>query len=98
LQRLRRHLTAQAETVRLSAHPQARLFARNWHPHFRTWRKRRLREVEREYGDRLDEVADFLAEFANKIKALGPKAYLESTAHRSGEDLLDDDPLSDDEE
>jgi transcriptional regulator with XRE-family HTH domain len=72
--------------------------ARNWHPHFRTWRKQRLREVEREYGDRLDEVADFLAEFANKIKALGPKAYLESTAHRTGEDLLDDDPLPDDQE
>jgi transcriptional regulator with XRE-family HTH domain len=65
--------------------------ARNWHPSFRTWRKRRLREVEREYGDRLDEVADFLVEFANKIKTIGPKAYLESTAHRAGEDLVDDD-------
>ena len=34
--------------------------ARNWHESFRTWRKTRLREVEREYGDRLDEVAAFL--------------------------------------
>ena len=52
-----------------------------WHDHFRTWRKRRLREVERQYGDRLDEVADFLADFAAKIKAVGPKTYLESMAH-----------------
>ena len=54
---------------------------RAWHDHFRTWRKRRLREVERQYGDRLDEVAEFLAEFAAKIKAVGPKTYLESMAH-----------------
>ena len=52
-----------------------------WHDHFRIWRKRRLREVERQYGDRLDEVADFLAEFAAQIKAVGPKTYLESMAH-----------------
>lgn len=54
-----------------------------WHDHFRTWRKRRLREVERQYGDRLDEVADFLADFAAKVKAVGPKAYLESQAYNS---------------
>lgn len=59
--------------------------ATNWHEHFRTWRKRRLREVEVEYGDRLDEVAEFLAEFASKIKALGPAGYLRSTSHRAGE-------------
>ncbi len=53
-----------------------------WHDHFRTWRKRRLREVERQYGDRLDEVADFLADFAAQIKAVGPKTYLESMAYR----------------
>jgi hypothetical protein len=68
--------------------------ARNWHDHFRTWRKDRLRQVEREYGDRLDEVAEFLAEFAEKITTLGPKAYLQSTAHRVGEDVS----LTDDEE
>ena len=56
-----------------------------WHDHFRTWRKRRLREVERQYGDRLDEVADFLADFAAQIKAVGPKAYLESMAHTGSE-------------
>jgi len=56
-----------------------------WHDHFRVWRKRRLRQVERQYGDRLDEVADFLAEFAAQIKAVGPKTYLESMAHRKGE-------------
>ena len=56
-----------------------------WHDHFRTWRKRRLREVERQYGDRLDEVADFLAEFAAQIKAVGPKTYLESMAHNRDE-------------
>jgi hypothetical protein len=52
-----------------------------WHDHFRVWRKRRLRQVEREYGDKLDEVADFLADFAAKIKAVGPKTYLESMAY-----------------
>jgi hypothetical protein len=41
--------------------------------------------VEVEYGDRLDEVADFLAEFADKIKVLGPAGYLRSTSHRAGE-------------
>lgn len=64
--------------------------AQNWHEHFRTWRKRRLREVEVEYGDRLDEVADFLAEFATKVKALGPAGYLRSTAHRPGEPVDDE--------
>jgi hypothetical protein len=57
----------------------------NWHEHFRIWRKRRLREIEVEYGDRLDEVAEFLAEFASKVKALGPAGYLRSTAYRAGE-------------
>lgn len=52
-----------------------------WHDHFRTWRKRRLRQVERQYGDQLDEVADFLADFAAQIKAVGPKTYLESLTH-----------------
>ena len=64
--------------------------ATNWHPHFRTWRKSRLREVEREYGDRLDEVADVLAEFASKVKALGPAGYLRSSAHRAGEPVLEE--------
>jgi transcriptional regulator with XRE-family HTH domain len=58
---------------------------RNWHPHFRTWRKRRLREIELEYGDQLDEIADVLADFAAKIKALGPAGYLRSAVHRPGE-------------
>jgi hypothetical protein len=52
-----------------------------WHDHFRVWRKRRLRQLERQYGDRLDEVADFLADFAAQIKAVGPKTYLESVAY-----------------
>ncbi len=64
--------------------------AGNWHQHFRTWRKQRLREIEVEYGDRLDEVAEFLADFANKIKTLGPAGYLRSTSHRAGEPLNDD--------
>ena len=66
--------------------------AANWHQHFRTWRKARLREIEVEYGDRLDEVAEVLAEFATKVKALGPAGYLRSTSHRAGE------PIDDDEE
>ncbi len=52
--------------------------ARNWHQHFRTWRAERLREVEKQYGTELDEVADFLADFAAKIKAVGPSGYLRS--------------------
>jgi transcriptional regulator with XRE-family HTH domain len=65
--------------------------ATGWHQHFRTWRKQRLREVEVEYGDRLDEVAEFLADFANKIKTLGPAGYLRSTSHRTGEPTTLDD-------
>ncbi|MBW3614416.1 MAG: helix-turn-helix transcriptional regulator [Actinobacteria bacterium] len=64
--------------------------ARNWHDHFRTWRKYRLAELAKTYGDRLDEVADFLAEFALKIRNLGPQGYLQSTAHRPGEEPFDD--------
>jgi transcriptional regulator with XRE-family HTH domain len=64
--------------------------ATNWHTHFRTWRKQRLREIEVEYGDRLDEVAEFLAEFATKVKALGPAGYLRSTSHRAGEPIDDE--------
>jgi transcriptional regulator with XRE-family HTH domain len=63
--------------------------ARNWHTSFRTWRKKRLDEVAREYGDRLDEVALFLTEFANKITKLGPSGYLQSEAHRKGESVSD---------
>ena len=47
--------------------------------------QKRLRQVERQYGDQLDEVAEFLADFAAQIKAAGPKTYLESMAHRKGE-------------
>ncbi len=64
---------------------------RNWHESFRTWRKKRLREIEREYGDRLDEVAAFLKEFATKIETFGPRGYLESMSHRDGESLPEDD-------
>jgi transcriptional regulator with XRE-family HTH domain len=63
--------------------------SRNWHESFRTWRKKRLAEIERGYGDRLDEVALFLKEFATKIEALGPRGYLQSMAHREGESVLD---------
>lgn len=67
--------------------------ATNWHTHFRTWRKARLREIEIEYGDRLDEVAEFLAEFATKVKTLGPAGYLRSTSHKPGEPIeLEDEP------
>lgn len=59
--------------------------ANNWHEHFRTWRTKRLAEFARTYGDRLDEVAEFLGEFAEKIKAMGPRNYLEATAHGRGE-------------
>ena len=41
------------------------------------------------YGDQLDEVADFLAEFALQIKSFGPKAHLQSKAHRRGKEAFD---------
>lgn len=70
--------------------------ASNWHPHFRIWRKRRLLALERTYGDQLDEVAEFLASFAAELKAVGPKAYLQSKAARRGEDLLPHDATPED--
>ena len=45
--------------------------------------------MERQYGDRLDEVADFLADFAAQVKAVGPKAYLESMAHTGSDTKRD---------
>ena len=65
--------------------------ARNWHEHFRTWRKKRLAVLAKNYGDRLDDVAEFLAEFALQVRQLGPKGYLLSQAHREGEDVSDPD-------
>ena len=69
--------------------------ANNWHEHFRTWRKKRLAELAKTYGDRLDDVAEFLAEFALQVKSFGPKAYLQATAHRAGEEAF---PLVDGED
>jgi transcriptional regulator with XRE-family HTH domain len=69
--------------------------ARNWHDHFRTWRKKRLAVLAKTYGDRLDEVAEFLAEFALQVQQLGPKGYLLSKAHRQGESV--EDPLPEEE-
>ncbi len=63
--------------------------ARNWHQHYRTWRKKRIQVLKRQYGDGLDEVADFLGEFVEGIKALGPEGYLQSKAHRPGEEAFD---------
>jgi transcriptional regulator with XRE-family HTH domain len=57
----------------------------NWHDHFRTWRKNRIALLAGEYGDQLNEVAEFLADFAAKIKTFGPREYLQSTAHLVGE-------------
>jgi transcriptional regulator with XRE-family HTH domain len=70
--------------------------ARNWHDHYRTWRKKRLAELAKNYGDRLDEVAEFLAEFALQLRQFGPKGYLLSKAHRPGESV--DDPVLDEED
>lgn len=68
--------------------------AQNWHASFRTWRRARLREIEHEYGDRLDEVAGFLKEFATKVEALSPRGYLESLAHREGDYVEPEEDLS----
>ena len=63
---------------------------RNWHPHYRTWRKQRLLALAKEYGDELDDVAGRLAKFAESIAVLGPKGYLQSMAHKDGEELVTD--------
>ena len=63
--------------------------ANNWHDHYRTWRKKRLVEIARTYGDRLDEVAEFLGKFANQITQLGPTGYLQAMAHKRGEEIDD---------
>ncbi len=57
----------------------------NWHDHFRTWRKRRVDLLAREYGDRLDDLADVLSDFAGRLKTFGPRGYLQSLAHKEGE-------------
>lgn len=59
--------------------------ATNWHDHFRTWRKRQVDQLAREYGDRLEDLAAVLAEFANRLQAFGPSAYLHGLAHKEGE-------------
>lgn len=61
--------------------------AQNWHDHYRTWRKKRLAEMARTYGDELDEVAEFLGRFANQISQLGLTGYLQAMAHVPGEDV-----------
>lgn len=68
--------------------------AQNWHASFRTWRRARLREIEREYGDRLDEVAAVLKDFATQVEALGPRGYLESLAHQAGDQIEPDENIS----
>ena len=59
----------------------------NWHKHYRTWRKERLAALVKEYGDALDDVADKLGQFAEAIIALGPQGYLQSLAHKDGEEV-----------
>ncbi|MDQ3691702.1 MAG: helix-turn-helix domain-containing protein [Chloroflexota bacterium] len=63
--------------------------SRNWFPHYRTWRKKRIQVLKRQYSDGLDEAADFFADFAEAVKALGPEGYLQSQAHRPGEEAFD---------
>jgi len=70
----------------------------NWHDHYRTWRKERIALLAREYGDRLDDLADTLADFAAQIKAFGPDGYLQSVAHKPGETAYRQSPEDDDSE
>ncbi|MEO1058637.1 MAG: helix-turn-helix transcriptional regulator [Actinomycetota bacterium] len=69
--------------------------ARNWRESFRTWRRKRLAQMEAEYGDRLDEVAAFLKEFAQQVETFGPRGYLESMAYRDGDGVVDAEELDD---
>lgn len=60
----------------------------DWYAAFRTWRKRRLLALARDHGDRLDDIAEFLTTFGTELKNVGPQAYLQMKAHRTGEDVL----------
>jgi transcriptional regulator with XRE-family HTH domain len=60
---------------------------RNWHKHYRTWRKERLAALIKEYGDELDDVAAKLGHFADAISRLGPEGYLQSLAHKDDEEV-----------
>ena len=86
----------EVDDLLVALHGSAEDAARNWHEHFRTWRKKRLAVLAKNYGDRLDDVAEFLAEFALQVRQLGPKGYLLSQAHREGEDVADPDPDDED--
>lgn len=60
----------------------------NWRESYRTWRSHRIDDIAAQCGDRLDEVAVFLNEFATKLAASGPTGYLQSMAHRHGEEAM----------
>lgn len=64
----------------------------NWYPHFRTWRKQRLFQLEKAYSDQLEEVAQFLKQFGEDLLALGPRGYLQSRAYLRGEETPVPDP------
>ena len=64
--------------------------AKNWHAHYRTWRRQRVQVLAREYGDRLDGVAEVLDEFASEIKAIGPEGYLRAMSYLPGDEDVDD--------
>ena len=64
--------------------------ARNWHQSFRTWRRKRLIQMEREYGDRLDQAAATFREFGLQVEAMGPRGYLEAMSYRDGDEWAED--------
>lgn len=71
---------------------------RNWHKHYRTWRKERLAALIKEYGDELDDVAAKLGHFADAISRLGPEGYLQSLAYKDGEEVnLNAEDMTDEE-
>ena len=53
----------------------------------------RLAALVKEYGDALDDVAYKLGQFAEAITNLGPQGYLQSLAHKDGEELHRNFPL-----
>lgn len=84
----------EADPVLAAVFGSAEAASQNWHQSFRAWRRTRLREIEREYGDRLDEVAAVLKGFATQVEALGPRGYLESLAHQAGDQVEPDEDLT----
>lgn len=49
-----------------------------WMDAYREWRQERLRHIEEQHADELDQVADLLVQIGTQIQQCGPSGFLES--------------------